>query len=54
MSGSHAEIDVLDGQVVLRDLGSRNGTRLNGQPIRSAAVGPGDRITVGATVIVVR
>jgi pSer/pThr/pTyr-binding forkhead associated (FHA) protein len=34
---------------VISDLGSTNGTRLNGDRVREAVVGPGDRIEVGAT-----
>ena len=37
------------GGYVLRDLGSRNGTRLNGFPITEAPLAPGDIIEIGHT-----
>lgn len=36
-----------NGQYIIKDLGSRNGTRVNGTPISSSPVNPGDVITVG-------
>jgi pSer/pThr/pTyr-binding forkhead associated (FHA) protein len=42
-----------DGHIVLTDLGSTNGTRVNGQRVREVVLGAGDRITMGDTVIVV-
>jgi general secretion pathway protein E len=33
----------------LRDLDSRNGTLVNGEPVKSAELNPGDVITIGAT-----
>src|SRR5258708_39703962 len=38
VSRHHAEIRVEDGEVVLVDLGSTNGTFVNGQPIRRIAL----------------
>ena len=51
VSSRHAEIEVLDnGRVVLRDLGSTNGTRLNGIAIQAThPVQSGDVIGVGQT-----
>ncbi|MGE0710975.1 MAG: sigma 54-interacting transcriptional regulator [Planctomycetota bacterium] len=40
-----------EGQAWLRDLESRNGTRLNGRFVRKALLQQGDRIEIGATVI---
>lgn len=37
----------------LRDLGSRNGTRLNDQRVTDSPVNPGDRIRVGKHVFVI-
>lgn len=52
LSRVHARIDRHDSGVVLTDLGSRNGTQVNGlrieQPVR---LGPGDRIVLGETAI---
>ncbi|MEZ6069214.1 MAG: FHA domain-containing protein [Pirellulales bacterium] len=43
-----------DGKLVLRDLGSRNGTLLNDRPTDEATVEPGDRITIGPLVFEVQ
>jgi len=48
-SRRHARLSTRGGRLVLSDRGSTNGTRVNGQSIREAVVGPGDRIEVGAT-----
>jgi hypothetical protein len=48
-SRRHARLSSRGGRLVLTDLGSTNGTRVNGEPVREAVVGPGDRIEVGAT-----
>jgi serine phosphatase RsbU (regulator of sigma subunit) len=52
LSRVHARIDRHDQGVVLTDLGSRNGTQVNGirieQPVR---LSPGDRIVLGETTI---
>ena len=53
-SRRHCEIDHVDGQLVLRDLGSRHGTIVNGQPVREATLNPGDEIGVGLDRFVVR
>jgi len=50
-SRRHAQIRLRDGEATLTDLGSTNGTALNGSPIQSRALGDGDRITIGATLI---
>jgi hypothetical protein len=46
-SGRHAEIRNEDGRYLLIDTGSRNGTWLNGQRIKHAALGFGDEIEFG-------
>lgn len=46
-SGRHAEIRNEDGRYLLVDTGSRNGTWLNGQRIKHAALSPGDEIEFG-------
>lgn len=51
VSRHHARIEPLDGAWVLSDLGSTNGTRLNGLRIVRAGLVPGDFIYVGDTVI---
>lgn len=46
-SGRHAEIRNEDGRYLLIDTGSRNGTWLNGQRIKHAALNVGDEIEIG-------
>jgi pSer/pThr/pTyr-binding forkhead associated (FHA) protein len=46
-SGRHAEIRNEDGRYLLIDTGSRNGTWLNGQRIKHAALNKGDQIEFG-------
>jgi hypothetical protein len=54
VSRHHAEIRVEDGDVVLVDLGSTNGTFVNGQPVRRVALTDGTRVTLGRTTLVFR
>jgi len=49
MSRRHARLGARGGRLVLTDLGSTNGTRVNGTAVREAVVGPGDRVDLGAT-----
>lgn len=53
-SRRHAELIVVDGRVELHDLGSTNGTLVNGQRVPSATLTDGDQITVGETTLVFR
>jgi serine phosphatase RsbU (regulator of sigma subunit)/pSer/pThr/pTyr-binding forkhead associated (FHA) protein len=53
LSRKHAEIVVVDGRWHLKDLGSANGTYLNGTRVeRDMPLKPGDRIRLGDTEIV--
>ncbi len=54
VSRHHAEIRVEDGEVVLVDLGSTNGTFVNGQPIRRVSLMDNTRVTLGRTTLVFR
>jgi len=54
VSRHHAEIRVEDGEVVLVDLGSTNGTFVNGQPVRRVILTDGTRVTLGRTTLVFR
>jgi transcriptional regulator with GAF, ATPase, and Fis domain len=47
----HCTIEIEDGRVRLTDLGSHNGTFLNGSRVVSADLSPGDTIKVGAARI---
>ncbi len=52
VSRLHARVDVEGGELSVRDLGSRNGTWVNGRPIAQAhPLSAGDEIDVGATRI---
>jgi len=49
VSRRHAEISVDDaGRCHLRDLGSNNGTRVNGHRVQEVALRPGDRVEIGS------
>ncbi|MFD8871333.1 FHA domain-containing protein [Streptomyces sp. NPDC059590] len=48
VSRNHAEFRALpDGRFEIRDLGSHNGTYVNGQPVRQQIIGPSDIVGVG-------
>ncbi len=53
VSRRHAEVRRVDDSVVVTDLGSTNGTRVNGIPVREQVLASGDEITVGSTTLVV-
>src|ERR1700676_932003 len=46
VSKMHCIISKTDGLLMLRDLGSTNGTRVNGQRVRRAALLPNDQVTI--------
>ncbi|MFP4057386.1 MAG: FHA domain-containing protein [Candidatus Brocadiia bacterium] len=54
VSNRHAEIRQSPEGFVLVDAGSRNGTYLNGRLVLREAIGPGDQIRMGKTLIQVR
>jgi hypothetical protein len=54
VSRHHAELRVEDSQVVLVDLGSTNGTFVNGQPVRRVTLTDGTNVTLGRTTLVFR
>src|SRR5262245_47226576 len=54
VSRRHAEIALRGGICVIRDLGSCNGTWVNGRAIRRARLRGGDELQLGETVIRVR
>ena len=47
VSGTHGRISEVNGQWILEDLGSSNGTTLNGADVRSAALKDGDVFALG-------
>jgi DNA-binding NtrC family response regulator len=54
MSRSHAEVIRLRGELVIRDLRSRNGTWVNGERVRHRSLRDGDIIRIGSLALVVR
>jgi pSer/pThr/pTyr-binding forkhead associated (FHA) protein len=50
-SRRHAEIVPVTGGFVLRDLGSTNGTFVNGERVEQRQLRPGDRIRIGSNTI---
>ncbi len=52
VSKEHCHVDLIDGgRFILRDLGSLNGTYVNGERISERVLLPGDEITLGSTRI---
>ncbi|MFO1540608.1 MAG: FHA domain-containing protein [Chloroflexota bacterium] len=51
VSRRHGRLAWQQGVLVYTDLGSRNGSLLNGRPVRAAALGAGDRLVLGRSVI---
>jgi hypothetical protein len=53
VSRHHARVTGRRGTLVYTDLGSTNGSRVNGAPVGELVLGAGDRIELGDTVVVV-
>lgn len=53
VSRRHARLHARDGVLVLTDLGSTNGTRVNDHRVTEVVLGAGDRILIGDTQLVV-
>jgi pSer/pThr/pTyr-binding forkhead associated (FHA) protein len=51
VSRFHAKIQVDNGEVVITDLDSTNGTRVNGNVVQIRRLHPGDRIHVGRSIL---
>jgi len=49
VSRRHAQVALDDGDVVVTDLGSTNGTFVNGRRVTRSSIHPGDELTVGTT-----
>jgi transcriptional regulator of acetoin/glycerol metabolism len=55
MSGEHARLaPAADGTAVIEDLGSRNGTRVGGQPVKRGRLRDGDWFVVGRSAFLIR
>ncbi|MAQ19832.1 MAG: adenylate cyclase [Sandaracinus sp.] len=52
VSKEHCHIDLIDGSYILKDLGSLNGTFVNGERVSERPLRNGDEITLGSTRIV--
>lgn len=48
VSGQHALITSRDGRWIIKDLGSSNGVFRNGSQVRTSAVEPGDKLSLGS------
>ena len=46
LSRKHAEFRATSSSVMVRDLGSRNGVRVNGKPVTEATLAPGDVVSI--------
>jgi hypothetical protein len=51
VSRFHAKVQLDNGEVILTDLESTNGTRVNGNVIQIRRLRPGDRISIGRSVL---
>jgi predicted component of type VI protein secretion system len=51
VSRFHAKVQYDNGEIILTDLESTNGTRVNGTVIRIRRLRPGDRVSVGRSVL---
>ena len=51
VSRKHAKISLAPGQVTIADLGSTNGTFVNGEKVKRARLKEGDRILIGTSIL---
>lgn len=51
VSRRHAQIEMRGGVITIQDLGSTNGTFVNGEKIQSAVLREGDRVLVGTSIL---
>jgi Protein of unknown function (DUF3662)/FHA domain len=51
VSRHHCQLKLQHGAYSFADLGSRNGSMVNGQPVQEVALGPGDVIQIGDTTL---
>lgn len=49
ISRNHCQIEELNGLLLIRDLGSTNGTFVNGHPVTKTTLFPGDQVSLGQT-----
>ena len=53
VSGYHCKISIENNQFILKDLGSTNGTKVNGRKTKKAIIKPGKTIEISTVKIVV-
>ena len=53
LSRNHCEIDITDGELIIRDLGSKHGTYVNESQIDETTIESGDELRIGITRFVV-
>jgi pSer/pThr/pTyr-binding forkhead associated (FHA) protein len=51
VSRYHAKVQIEDGDIILTDLDSTNGTRVNGSAIQIRRLRPGDQLSIGRTML---
>jgi pSer/pThr/pTyr-binding forkhead associated (FHA) protein len=51
VSRKHAKIQVSNGNITIEDLGSTNGTFVNGEKVKQARLKEGDRILIGTSIL---
>jgi pSer/pThr/pTyr-binding forkhead associated (FHA) protein len=52
VSRYHAKVQAEEGDIILTDLDSTNGTRINGHPVQIRRLRPGDRVGIGRSTLV--
>src|SRR6266852_3778248 len=51
VSRKHAKITISGGKITIEDLGSTNGTFVNGEKVKQARLKEGDRILIGTSIL---
>jgi pSer/pThr/pTyr-binding forkhead associated (FHA) protein len=51
VSRKHARISTVGGQIVIQDMGSTNGTFVNGEKVKKVSLKEGDRILIGTSIL---
>jgi pSer/pThr/pTyr-binding forkhead associated (FHA) protein len=51
VSRKHAKISCTEGKILIEDLGSTNGTFVNGEKIKQARLKEGDRVLIGTSIL---
>ena len=47
VSGTHCELSLVAGHWIVKDLGSSNGTKVNGTRVSEGRLDPGDKVSIG-------